>query len=217
MGAAMLAAGLLAGPAAAASNLVANGSFDDPAHGLAGWKYRYDPAEDKNVGWYTNNHNNVKVVEEDGPQRKVLALWGDYAILQVPGQGTKVDSDPLPFVPQGRYRFTVRARSTGPDCRIMVEGYRWAPGIKPHPRPNLNELRRCYRFSQVYFGGQKAGAFGGVGRRWETVTMNLPERTGSKLQGEMLDATAFLAVHLIAIGGNEGTLYVDDVRLERVK
>ena len=201
----------------AGSNLVVNGSFDFPDDPLHGWKYRYDPEQDKNVGWYTNNHTNVSVVEREGPQKKVLSLWGDYAILQVPGQGTKVDSDPIPVKSGGKYRFSARARSTGPDCRIMMEGYKWVPGVKPHDQPKLNELRRCYRFSQLYFGKNVAGAFGGVGRDWEHVAVTLPEKTGGKLQQEILNEVQFLVIHIVAIGGSEGNLYVDDVRVERIE
>ena len=131
---------LLSVPAApAADNLVVNGSFDYAGDSLHGWKYKYDlPGE----SWYFDNHKHVSVVDRDGPQNKVLALWGDLNILQTTGQGTKVDSDPIAVKPGSRYRFSAKARSSGPNCRVMLEGYRWRPGIKPHDHPALFELRR---------------------------------------------------------------------------
>jgi hypothetical protein len=205
----------LAGPARAATNLVVNGSFDDRESRLKGWKYRYDPNEDKNAGWYVNNHDHVAVVESDGAQRNVLTLWGDYAILQVPGQGTKVDSDPIPFDPKAKYRFSCRARTSGPNCRILLEGYKWRPGVKPHPGPGPSELRKCYKFSQLYFGGEKSGSRGGVSAAWTTDSSTFPEHTGRPLQEDMLKEVDFVIVHIVAIDGSEGYLYVDDVKLEK--
>jgi hypothetical protein len=210
-------AGLFASRAEALSNLVVNGSFDDDRGELYAWKYKYDPAEDKNVGWYTNNHVNVSVVDQEGSQHKVLSLWGDLAILQVPGQGTKVDSDPVPVKPGGQYRFSCLARSTGPDSRIMVEGYKWVPGIKPHDHPKLSELRRCYKFNQLYFGPVQAGYFGGVGRQWQRAEVKIPEKVNSDFQRQALDEIKFLVVHMVAIGGSEGNLYVDEVKIEKIK
>jgi hypothetical protein len=213
-----LTAAVVAAPIAhAGSNLVVNGSFDDKENRLKGWKYKYDPNEDKNAGWYVNNHDHVSVVENDNGQRNVLGLWGDYAILQVPGQGTKVDSAPIPFDAKATYRFSCKARSTGPNCRILLEGYKWRPGIKPHPNPAHNELRKCYKFSQLYFGEEKAGSRGGVGPAWTTDSVTFPEHTGKKLQEQYVNETDFVIVHIIAIDGSEGYLYVDDVKIEKIK
>jgi hypothetical protein len=203
-------------PAAAAwagSNLVVNGSFDVPQDPLRGWRTRYElPGE----SWYAANYQHVSVVDKEGPQRKVLALWGDYAVLQVPGQGTKVDSAPIPISPGGRYRFSARARSTGPDCRIMIEAYQWKPGIKPHPNPAHHELRLCYKFSPLYYGAEEGGTSGGVGPAWKHASMTFPDSNPQPLQKTMLDKIRFLVVHIVAIKGSEGYLYVDDVSVERL-
>jgi hypothetical protein len=197
----------------AGDNLVVNGSFDNPTNALQGWKTKYDlPGE----SWYAENDKHVSVVEHDGSQKKVLALWGDVAILQVPGQGTQADSDPIPYTPGSHYHFSALARSTGPNCRILVEGYRWRPGIKPHPQPALHELRKCYRFSQLYYGEEQTGTKGAVGPNWKRASTTFPEKKTTKLQQSMLDAIQFLVVHIIAIDGSEGYLYVDDVKIEKL-
>ncbi len=207
-------AGALWGSAAwAAENLVVNGSFDHPDDPLYGWKYRYDlPGE----SWYFKNHEHVKVEPVETGRRRVLALWGNEAILQVPGQGTQVDSKPAAVKPGGRYKLTVSARTSGPDCRILVEGYKWAPGVKPHPDPELHELRKCYKAREVYFGAVKAGTSGGVGKNWQTESQTFPKEGGSDLALDSWKKAEFLVVHIVAIKGSEGTLYVDDVRLERI-
>ena len=207
---------LLAGPllACASSNLVVNGSFDDRTDPLTGWKFKYDPSQDKNAGWYVDNDKHVSVVA-DGAQKSVLALWGDIAILQVPGQGTKVDSAPIAVDMKHHYRFTVHARTTGPGSRILLEGYGWRPGIKPHANPTLNELRKCYKFSLLYFGDAQEGSRSAVGPAWKRASMTFPDRTKSQLQEDLLNKVTFVVIHIVAIDGSEGYLYVDDVSLEK--
>ena len=201
---------------AATSNLMVNGNFYDPNGPLYGWHYKYDlPGE----SWYFSNHEHVSVGAEPSHPH-VLKLWGDYDILFNTGQGTKVDSAPIPVKPGVRYKFSVSAKSDGPNCRIMIEGYRWLPGIKPHADPELHELRKCYKFSQLYFGSKKEGEMGGVGRTWSRASQVLPESKVSKLARESLDQIKFYVVHIIAIGtlwGKEGTLCIEDVRVEEVR
>lgn len=205
---------LAALPAGAGSNLVVNGSFDDPAGGLNGWRYRYDA---EGESWYSNNHTLVSVVENDGGRRSVLKLHGTYAELQVPGQGVKVDSTPIPVdFSRGKYRFAIAARSTGPAARILIEGFRWAPGVTPHDNPKHTELRKCYKFSQVYFGKQDAGEMSAPGPTWQEGTTLFPAEGLSKLAHAKLAEVKFLVVHVVAIGGKDGDLLVDDASIEKV-
>jgi len=196
------------------SNLVVNGSFDHPDNPLLGWKYKYDRAGES---WYFNNHNNVKVVD-DGTRKAVLALWGDYALLQNPGQGTKVDSAPIPFDPKLTYELTAWGRSSGPTSRMLVEGYRWAPGVKPHDNPDLSELRKCYKFSQLYFGPKKEGTMSDVPKSWSQAKSVFPDpaMTKSPESQKNLARVKFVVIHIVAIGGSDGTLYIDDISLKRV-
>lgn len=196
--------------AAARTNLVFNGSFDAPGEPLKGWRTHYDlPGE----SWYAENRELVSVLVEEGGHRHVLRLHVKTHDLAI-NQGVKADSEPIPFDPNLRYRFSAAARSTGPDCRILLEGYRWKPGIRPHDRPAIHELRKCYKFTQLYFGPQKAGDMGGVGRAWSTATMEIPGELKSDIQREIYQTIRFVIVHVVAIGGRAGELYVDDVVLE---
>jgi hypothetical protein len=198
----------------AASNLVVNGSFDRPGDPLSGWRYKYELDGDS---WYFDNHKYVKVVDREDQRSNVLSLWGNYELLQVPGQGVKVDSKPIPVKPGKRYRVSCQAKSTGPDCRILVEAYRWNPGIKPHPDPEHWELRRCYKFSQLYFGAKEEGTMGGVGRAWKRASQVIPETKVSAMAKEHLDRIQFYVIHIVAIGGSEGNLFVDDVAIEELR
>jgi len=195
---------------AARTNLVLNGSFDATDDPLRGWRTHYDlPGE----SWYADNRELVSVIAEESGRRAVLRLYVKTRDLAI-NQGVRADSEPIPFDPNLRYRFSVAARSTGPDCRILLEGYRWKPGIRPHPQPQFHELRKCYKFTQLYFGSQKAGDMGGVGRTWTTASMEIPGELKSDLQRELYQAIRFVVVHVVAIGGREGELFVDDVVLE---
>lgn len=209
----LLGAGAI--PAArASSNLLANGSFDNPDGSLASWKYKYDK---EGESWYVNNHEHVKVEPRVEGHNGVLALWGDRSILFDIGQGTKVDSFPVGVKPGGRFRLTLTARSTGPGIRALVEGYQWRPGVKPHPNPDLSEIRKCFKSELVYFGGQKGGGMSSVDKAWQTAGVTFPADKPSEQAVSMLKKMEFLVVHIVAINGGEGTLYIDDVTLEQVK
>ncbi len=202
-------------PAFAGSNLVANGSFDAPEDNLSHWRYRY---EAEGESWYTNNYRLVSIVDEDDGHRKVLRLRGTYAELQAPGQGIKVDSFPIPVdLSKGRYRFSISARSTGPSCRILIEGYRWAPGVTPHDQPQNTDLRKCFKFSQVYFGKQEAGEMASPGPVWQKGSTVFPTPKPSDLAKKSLSQVKFLVVHVVAIGGRDGDLFVDDASIERIQ
>lgn len=213
---------LLAVPflAVAGSNLVINGKFDSTNSFLYGWKYNY---ENTGNALYADNHLRVAVTN-DGNHHNVLALTADYYILWERGQGVIVDSYPIPIQPGGRYKLTVSARSMGPNCRILVEGYRWRPGIRPHPHPKLSKLRKCYKFYQVYFGPRKAGVMGGIGSTWRRASQTFPDKKMKPLAQESFNKVKFLVVHIVAIDvihddvakGGEYSLFVDDVVLERL-
>lgn len=195
----------------AGANLVVNGSFDAEGDALAGWKWKYGlPGESE----YFDNHEFISTTAEGGARKNVLKIH--VPAKQAGWEGVKVDSAPVPIRKGARYSFSADARSTGPDARILLEGYRWRPGIKPHPNPELHELRKCYKFELLFFG-QAGGAFSGVGRGWKTASQVIPKDNMKDLQKQMFGQVEFVVVHLIGIGGGEGDLFVDNVRIEEVK
>jgi hypothetical protein len=199
-----------AAQAAARTNLVFNGSFDDPKDGLSGWRTDcHLPGE----SWYAENKDLVSVMTESAGRKGVLRLYVKTDDLAI-NQGVKADSKPIPIDTGTRYRFSAAARSTGPNCRILIEGYRWRPGIKPHDNPDMADLRKCYKFTQLFFGAQKAGDFGGVGRSWATAEFEFPDAFKSDLQRDIYGSVKFVIVHIVGIGGKAGDLQVDDVTLE---
>jgi hypothetical protein len=223
-------------------NLLKNGSFE---HGVDNWRYKFDL---EGESFYTNNHNCVTVVPEAEGKQNVLKLHGTHLELQVPGAGVRMDSDPVPIKPNGRFKLSALAKSSGPNCRILIWGYKWKPGFKPHPNPSLPELRECYHSRQIYFTTPKTatygggadgrpltavygvGDFGGVTNDWKEAYVIFPnptgwkqttisDRTGKKvtLGQELWESVEFLSVHLLAINGTPGDLFVKEVRLEKIK
>jgi hypothetical protein len=194
------------------TNLVVNGSFDHPDDPLFGWKTEFTAAGES---WYRDNKRLVSVVPQDSGRQNVLRLHVATQFL-ADNPGVKANSRPIPFDPTKKYRFSAHARSTGPNCRIMLEGYKWAPGVTPRDNPTISELRRCYRFKQLYFGDVQGGTMGGVGRHWKHASRILPEDGLSDLARRILGEVSFVVVHIVGIGGRAGELFVDDVVLERL-
>lgn len=212
-----------AATAVAGINLLINGSFDHPDGPLTGWKYDY---RDTGNRFYEDNHTRVSVRPSDMNRRNVLALFGTREILWGTGQGTKVDSHPVPFDPEATYRLTAWGRSLkttdkdGPNARVYIEGYQWRPGVKPHPNPELSELRRIYKQGAgniLYFGRNDGGAFSNVTPRWQKGTCTFPMRDLSEQARRHLQRVQFITVHIVAIDRWDGYLLIDDVSLERIK
>jgi hypothetical protein len=202
---------LLAVPAfGAGSNLVYNGSFDSPDDPLVGWQREF---KGKGESSYADNEKFVEAIPQDGNRSKVLRLKvADQRKADF--EGVKVESQPIPFE-TGSYRFSVYARSTGPNCRIMLEGYTLRPGLSPGVNPSIYDLRKCYRFTQLFFG-RPGGDMGGVGPSWKEAETVIPEKKLSELAREKFEEIEYVVVHVVAIGGKAGDLLVDSVKLERI-
>ena len=194
-------------------NLLTNGDFsaEDP---LAGWQTRYDG---KGESWYFDNYQYVSIEKSVNGKRGVLRLRTTQALADV--EGVKIDSHPIAVEPNGRYRLSAYARSTGPAFRLYAEGYKWRPGVKPHPNPTIYELRKCYKFPLVFFGKTQAGTMAFLSTEWQHGSRKFPgddKHELKDLQQKLFNDVKFLVVHVISIGGREGDVYVDDIKLERI-
>lgn len=204
-----------------AKNLLTNGGFDSTNPPLSGWKYNYEDTGNSN---WASNHLYVAITNIPGAQDYALDLRANKWLLWELGQGVMVDSNPVPVEPNGKYRLTVSARSTGCNARIFVEGYRWRPGIKPHTNPKLAELRKCYRFPLINFKGETPGQMSFVDETWKRASVTFPDAKLTPLAKESFNKIQFLVVHIIAIDIDDVNvpndkffhLYVDDVILERL-
>lgn len=219
-------AALLAVGPVEAKNLTINGNFDDSKEPLNGWQYKYELQAHKDENgrvvqgesWYKDNGRLVSVVSENEGRRTVLRLNVETQFL-ADNPGVKVDSWPIPVKPGGKYRLSAWARTNGPDCRIMVEGYKWKPGVSKNSSPSLYVLRRCYRTEMLYFGKERGGTAGGLQPTWKHDSVELPvaqKGNLTKVAKEKFDEIEFLVVHICAIQGKAGEVFVDDVVLERI-
>lgn len=192
-----------------AGNLVFNGTFDNPDDPLAGWRRTFDlPGESH----YARNADYVSVVRDSFRMKNVLRIAVPPDLSK---PGVKVFSRPIPYDPDARYRFSVRARGSGVMCRILVIGYRWNPRVTDRDEPRLENLRETYRFPVLHFDRDGTGGMAVTPQRWQQAVMQLPGRDLSDLARRHLNRVDFVSVQLMAIQ-NPGELFVDDVRLEKL-
>lgn len=203
---------LLAGVPSKGANLVPNGDFSHPDDPLHGWKTVYRGEADRN---YFNNHRNIAVVEK--PDRgNVVRMRGDHMLISQSSIGIKMESPPVPFDPEATYRFTIDARSEGPNARIYLQGFRWRPRVERHDNPTLADLARNYRFGPINFQGEREERFSNPPSTWGTATQLISSEGLSNLARRHYDQIDFLVVYVMAVGGGGGTLYVDRVHIEKV-
>ena len=198
-------------------NLLSNGDFRNPDAPLAGWMYDYRWTEHKR---YSDNYKHVKVIPNQGTKRNVLEFTIPQHIAVDLGYGVKVDSDPVPYEAGARYKLSASAKTTGPNCRIYIAGYRWKPGVKPHDKPTLKDLRRTFKQGageMLYFKGKRDGPLSNPTKNWSRGSSSgFPPKKLSKEGQKHLKKSKFLVVHIIGIMGNGGELYVDDVELKKI-
>ncbi len=214
----LLSADVTARSARRGGNLMYNGGFDHEDDPLSGWTYNYGflyqrEATEFDSRHFEENHERVEVLAQEGGRHNVLRLQAN------PPAGTKVDGPPIPIDSDGRYRLTMYAKTTGPDVRLIIECYRWRPGIRPHDGiPKLTELRRTFRSKPVYFGSQRDGNMSKVTRQWSKGVREFPDKTMSRQAQLAWQRSEFAVLHVVAVlGAPTGSLYIDDVVLERIE
>lgn len=191
----------LAGGAPAVSrsqqNLCYNGTFDVPDKPLDGWMIDYRWTGNSH---YAANHTRVSAVASHKGKRNVMRIKG--------GAETKVESAAIPFEQGARYQCTLNLMGSMPH--IYFSGYKWKPGIRPHEKPHLGDLRRIYK-SQ--FRNTKVSSGGGG---WKKVTFEFPLPNLSDLAKKHLKYVRFCTVYIIVINDASGEIYVDDVVVTKI-
>lgn len=180
-------------------NLCYNGDFSNTEDPRAGWTYNYAFAK---ISHYMGNHNRVELLPTYKGYQNVLFLNGTSE--------TKVESKPIKFEQGVRYRCTLDINgNTTPH--IYFTGYKWNPGIRPHEDPHIGDLRRIYK-SQFRGHDVKKGNNG-----WKRETFEFPLEDASELSLKHLRQVRFITVYIIALADFPGQVYVDNVKVERIK
>lgn len=194
---------------AAAQNLMPNGAFDHPEDPLHGWKVKYT------VAGYSGNEKRVSGTQ-DGARGNVAQLVASD--FYVANQGVKMESAPIPFDTAATYRLSIDARTTGPDARIYLRGYRWRPRVERHDNPDLDkDLVATYNFGPVNFDGERSERFSNPARSWKTGTMEVSPNDMSSTALRHYQQIDFLVLQVTALRGSGGTLFVDNIKLERIR
>lgn len=218
---------LISTGALASSNLLFNGSFDCTNNPMAGWQYDFTWLGN---GLYMDNHNNITWLEKDGSRKGVARLHGIQSVINETGQGVWLDTKLIPYEYPCRYKFTVWARcegdsgGPGPDARMIACAVMWQPGRTPRPDPDLSDMapKPPHRLIQqgsghmVYFTGKNNRDTSGVKTAWTKGETTFPDATPSGEELKRLKRADFIFLHICALFGSPGNLYIDDVSIEKM-
>jgi hypothetical protein len=182
-----------AGTLCAAGNLCENGAFEDAADPLKGWNTDYRWTGNSN---YSENYGRVKVVTQEGAKRNALSVDG----RNTGDAGAKVESKPIAVQPGARYRAKLNVK--GGPARVYFAGYKWKPGVRPVPNPELGQLRAVYK-SKPYVGEPRA---------WTPVSLQFPMDNPSPAALKQIKEVRFITVYV----WSNGDTYIDDVAVEQV-
>jgi len=185
-------AGLFAFQALAGTELCFNGTFDHTNSALEGWTYNYEWLGNEH---FMDNHTRVSVSPREGTRRGVMCIDA-Y-------KKTKVDSKPMPFEAGARYRCTFDLK--GGSVRAYFAGYKWKPGVRPHPDPHVGRLRMIYK------GKPFVGSGGGS---WRNVSIEVPLKDPSDTALRHLKRVRFLTVFFMA---SSGRVCIDNVKVSKVR
>jgi hypothetical protein len=187
----------------ASSNLMINGSCDDPENPFKYWTYDYKEGGSN----YADNDKYVSMLPNYDGKKNVIKMVITEGIGM--GQGVLVDSPFVPFEQGCRYRFTVSFQASGP-YHMYVMGYLWKPGVKPYANPSLFDLRPRYKgtFNTVDDRGVRVGAWTKVVREW-------PEKQLSNLAMPIVKDVKLMSLHICGITG-KGEIYLKDLFVEKL-
>jgi len=180
-----------AAAAQSGSNLCCNGAFNSPNGPLDGWNVNYEWMGNSH---FMENHKHVSVLPVY--QGRTHVLW-----MNPPVQG-RVESKPIPIEKGARYQCTLDLNA--PNVIFYFAGYKWEPGIAPHPDPKLSELRQIFR---------SAHFTGGSGGGWKTISFVMPMEEISALEWGHLKDVRFVTVYMTRYRGGFHVANVKVVKL----
>jgi hypothetical protein len=154
--------------------VIENGSFDDPANPLKGWIIDYAFTGNSN---YVGNQSKVSV-STDGARKNVVQFG--YA----GEQGVKMESFAFPIEPGFKYTCSLDIKGGG--YRLYFAGYQFTPGVRPHEKPELGELRMIYQSKATV----------GSSTEWKQEKFELPGVSLSQQAIEHLKKVRYLTVYI---------------------
>lgn len=200
-----VAASSSAAPLLANTNLCYNGSFDNPTNALDGWIIDYQWEGNSH---YMQNHTRIKPLSSYQGHKTVMHLDGASGGYT----DTKAECRPIPYEKGARYQCTMDVNSdTAPH--IYFVGYKWKPGMRPYTDqpPHPGDLRRIYK--SQYRNHKETN----LGNGWKRLTFEFPIEDASKLAQQSLAELRFFTVISMVVADFKGQLYLDDVKIKRIK
>ncbi len=139
-------------------NYCYNGNFMSEKGHLDGWNLNYDWT---GISLQQGNHLHASYIPEFRGKKNVLKM-------KVPsGYESKIECKLIPYHAGDRYKCTFDIYIENVNMKMLFNGYRFKPGIRPYDNPKLQDLRRIYKTDQK---DMKMGA------RWQSKTMYFPTK-----------------------------------------
>ncbi|MDD5520444.1 MAG: hypothetical protein PHI84_06475 [Kiritimatiellae bacterium] len=196
--------------AATTSNLMINGSCDNPENPWKYWTYDYTPMQNEN---YAQNTKYVSMLPEFAGKKNVIKMvinddkgYKDQPMWWI---GVKVDSPLIPFEQGCRYRFSISVMASA-TYHIYVMGYQFKPGVKPYENPSLFDMRLRYKGDFNREGDKKVSSKG-----WDRIIRDFPAPQLSKVAMQNIKAVKYISLHCIGIT-SKGEMYLKDLVVEKL-
>ncbi len=191
-------------------NLIANPTFEDRNHPLAGYRIDFPHEE-----WYRKNKGYVRVVNNPKGSGKCVQI--DLPPGVAGNEGGKIETEFLPVVPGATYRVEVDCLTWDFTAKLHAEA--WVKDPRPHPKPDKfcvpaegsrPALVQCYRAQIPDPGGRL--------KEWKTVSREFTVPMAAVVAGKKC-APAWLSVkaYTYAATMDAGKCYFRNFRLFLIK
>ncbi|MFO7937875.1 MAG: hypothetical protein R6V06_09765 [Kiritimatiellia bacterium] len=183
-------------------NFCYNGDFTLGDDHLEGWNLNYDWT---GISLQQGNHLNASFLPHFRGKRNVMRM-------NVPkGYESKIECKLIPYKAGERYKCTFDIYIENVNMKMLFNGYRFKPGIRPYDDPKLQDLRRIYKSDQK---NMKKGS------GWKRKTMFFPtESRVSATAYRHLKKVRYISTFFYVPGHTyteEGNFYLANVKITKL-
>ena len=182
-------------------NYCYNGNFISEKGNLDGWNVDYDWTRNKHQ---QGNQNNVSYLPVFRAKKNVLKMtvpeWYE----------SKIECPLIAYKAGERYKCTFDIYIEDVNMKMLFNGYKFAPGIRPYEHPKLQDMRRIYKTEQIDM--KKSSG-------WKTKTIYFPGSSQvSSTAYRHLKKVRQISLLLYVPGATygAGNFYLSNVRITKV-
>lgn len=179
-----------------------NGTFTLGENHLEGWNLDYDWT---GISHQQGNHLNASFLPIFSAKKNVMQM-------KVPsGYESKIECKLIPYEPGDRYKCTFDIYIENVNMKMLFNGYRFKPGVRPYEEPKLQDLRRIYKTDQKDMN---------MGKRWQSMTMYFPTTPQvSSTAYDHLKKVRYICMFLYVPGHTyfkDGNFYLSNVKITKL-